>query len=103
MASDGPFRAEGDLRAYAHMSYDDGMNVDRLSVTVPAELGAELRRVAQHRRDSVSNLVSEAIARELRLLALDDALRLADAQFGPVPEADVAKAMQALVPAAPVV
>ena len=85
------------------MSYDDGMNVDRLSVTVPAELGAELRRVAQHRGDSVSNLVSEAIGRGLRLLALDDALRLADAKFGPVPEAEVAKAMQALLPTAPVV
>lgn len=81
------------------MAYSDGMNVDRLSITVPAELGAELRRVAELRGEPVSNLVADAIARQLRLIALDVALRQADEQFGPVPESDVALAMQALLSA----
>jgi hypothetical protein len=76
------------------------MNVDRLSVTVPAEIGEELRRVAGLRGEPVSTLVTEAIVRELRLLALDDALRDADREFGPVSEKEIATAMQALVPKA---
>jgi hypothetical protein len=76
------------------------MNVDRLSVTVPAELGAELRRVCAQRGEPVSNLVAEAIERQLRLIALDEALRAADDEFGPVPEEDVMRAMQALLPKA---
>jgi post-segregation antitoxin (ccd killing protein) len=80
------------------MSYTRIMNVDRLSVTVPAELGSELRRVCALRGEAVSAVVTEAIARELRLLALDDALRAADAEFGPVAESDIVRAMQLLVP-----
>jgi hypothetical protein len=74
------------------------VSVDRLSVTVPAELGEELRRVAGLRGEPVSTLVTEAIVRELRLIALDEALRHADHEFGPVAETQIAAAMQALVP-----
>ncbi len=73
------------------------MNVDRLSVTVPAALGEELRRVANLRGEPVSALVTEAISRELRLIALDEALRHADTQFGPVSEEEVLRAMQSLL------
>lgn len=78
------------------MAYARGMNVDRLSVTVPAELGNELRRIAEHRGETVSSLVTSAISHQLRLLALDEALREADQMFGPVPEDDVIRAMNAL-------
>lgn len=76
------------------------VNVDRLSVTIPADLGEELRRVAQARGEPVSAVVAEAIVRELRLTALNEALRQADSEFGPVPEAEIVRAMQALVPKA---
>jgi CopG-like RHH_1 or ribbon-helix-helix domain, RHH_5 len=76
------------------------VSVDRLSVTVPAEIGEELRRVAALRGEPVSNLVTEAITRELRLIALREALKAADEQFGAVPEDEVIRAMQALVPKA---
>jgi len=72
------------------------MNVDRLSVTVPAEVGLELRRVAEARGEPVSMIVAEAISRELRLLALNDALQLAEETFGPVPEAAVEQAARKL-------
>ncbi len=68
------------------------MNVDRLSVTVPSELGAALRELAEARGETVSAVVAEAIAHQLRLAALDKALGEADLQFGPVPEALVNEA-----------
>jgi hypothetical protein len=86
------------LTTHFDVSYLDIMNVDRLSVTVPAELGAELRRVCAQRGEALSTLVGEAIERQLRLIALDEALRAADAEFGPVPEHDIIRAMQALLP-----
>ena len=76
------------------MTYDRMMNVDRLSVTVPSELGAELRRVAGLRGQPVSTFVAEAIVHQLRLDALNQALREADHEFGPVSEAGVAEAMR---------
>jgi predicted transcriptional regulator len=68
------------------------MAVDRLSVTVPSELGAALRALAEARGETVSTIVTEAIARQLRLAALDVALLEADRRFGPVAEKLVAKA-----------
>jgi predicted transcriptional regulator len=75
------------------------MAVDRLSVTVPAELGAELRALAEKRGQPVSALVTEAIARQVRLAALDRALSDADRRFGSVPEELVADAAAELVAA----
>lgn len=72
------------------------MNVDRLSVTVPSELGAALRALAEARGESVSTLVSEAIAHHLRLAALDLALGDADRRFGPVAKELVDAAEQEL-------
>jgi len=60
------------------------MAVDRLSVTVPDELGAALRALAERSGETVSSLVTEAIAHRLRLAALDVALAEADRRFGPV-------------------
>lgn len=78
------------------------MAVDRLSVTVPAELGAALRALADRRGETVSMVVAEAIAREVRGAALDRALAEADKRFGPVPdelvdeaEVDLARAAKA--------
>lgn len=61
------------------------MAVDRLSVTVPAELGAALRDLAEKRGETVSTVVAAAIAREVRGAALDRALAEADRRFGAVP------------------
>ena len=68
------------------------MNVDRLSLTVPAEMGAALRALAAERGEPVSALVTEAIAQRLRLEALDKALAEADQRFGEVPGYLVAQA-----------
>jgi hypothetical protein len=68
------------------------MSVDRLSVTVPAELGSVLRALARARRATVSTVVTEAIAREVRLAALDGALAEADRRFGPLPDDLVTRA-----------
>jgi hypothetical protein len=71
------------------MPYIDGMPVDRLSVTVPSELGSALRALAKARGANVSTLVADAIAREVRLAALDLALDEGDRRFGPIPEEKV--------------
>lgn len=68
------------------------MAVDRLSVTVPSELGARLRALAEKRGQTVSTLVTDAIAHQIRLAELDAALAEADRRFGPVPEALIAEA-----------
>jgi hypothetical protein len=68
------------------------MAVDRLSVTVPSKLGTALRKLAKARGTNVSTLVTEAIAHQVRLAALDDALAEATRRFGPVPEEMIAEA-----------
>ena len=68
------------------------MAVDRLSVTVPSELGSALRALAKARGGNVSSIVTDAIAREVRLAALDRALAAADDHFGPLDEAVIARA-----------
>lgn len=73
------------------------MPVDRLSVTVPSELGEALRALAEHRGANVSTVVTEAIAREVRLAALDGALEEADRRFGPLSEDLVARAEAELI------
>jgi predicted transcriptional regulator len=81
------------------------MAVDRLSVTVPSELGAALRALAELRGATVSMVVSEAIAHQVRLAALDLALAEADRRFGPVAEnlvkdaeAELARAARRRIP-----
>ncbi len=75
------------------MPYFDGMAVDRLSVTVPSELGAALRALAEERKTTVSEVVAEAIQHQIRMAALDRVLADADRRFGPVPEEKIARAM----------
>ncbi len=62
------------------------MSVDRLSITVPSELGAALRALASARRKAVSTVVTEAIEHEIRQAALDRALLEADRRFGALSE-----------------
>jgi len=76
------------------------MAVDRLSVTVPSELGAALRALAEARGATVSTVVAEAIAHQVRLAALDLALAEADRRFGPVDDEQVTAAEAELVKAA---
>ena len=62
------------------------MGVDRLSVTVPTDVGAALRALAEARGTTVSTVVAQAIGHELRLAALDVALAEADTRFGALSE-----------------
>jgi post-segregation antitoxin (ccd killing protein) len=82
------------------MAYADGMAVDRLSVTVPSDLGIALRALAKARGANVSSVVTEAIAREVRAAALDVALAEADARFGVLDEELISRANAELVQAA---
>lgn len=75
------------------------MAVDRLSVTVPSELGAALRALAESRGETVSNVVTEAIAHQVRMAALDVYLADAEKRFGPVPDTLIAEAEAELVAA----
>jgi predicted transcriptional regulator len=76
------------------------MAVDRLSVTVPSELGAALRALAEARGATVSTVVADAIAHQVRMAALDVALDEADRRFGPIDERLLAEAEAELVDAA---
>ena len=76
------------------------MAVDRLSVTVPAELGVALRALAEARGTTVSTVVADAIAHQVRMAALDVALDEADRRFGPVDDRQLAAAEAELVEAA---
>jgi post-segregation antitoxin (ccd killing protein) len=60
------------------------MTTSRITVTVDTELEGALRRVSIERGVSISALVSEAIAQELRYVALDEFLDRAEKEFGPV-------------------
>lgn len=75
------------------------MAVDRLSVTIPDVLGAALRALAERRGETVSTVVTEAIAHRLRLEALDLALAEADQRYGAVPEPLIAAAEAELLAA----
>lgn len=76
------------------------MAIDRLSVTVPSELGAALRALAEARGATVSAVVADAIAHQVRMAALDLALDEADRRFGPIDDAQIAAAEAELVKAA---
>lgn len=75
------------------------MAVDRLSVTVPSELGAALRALAEARGATVSTIVADAIAHQVRMAALDLALDEADRRFGPIDDEHVTAAEAELVKA----
>lgn len=75
------------------------MAVDRLSVTVPSELGSALRALAQARGATVSTVVADAIAHQVRMAALDVALEEADRRFGPLDDEHVTAAQAELVKA----
>lgn len=72
------------------------MSVDRLSITVPSELGAALRALASARRQAVSTIVTEAIEHEIRQAALDHALVAADRRFGALSEELIREAEEEL-------
>lgn len=82
------------------MPYVDGMAADRLRVTVPSELGAALRALAAARGATISTVVADAIAHQVRTAALDLALVGADQRFGAIDDAAVVKAKVDLVKAA---
>ncbi|MDX2018697.1 MAG: hypothetical protein SF187_00545 [Deltaproteobacteria bacterium] len=72
------------------------MSVDRLSVTVPAGVGAALRALAEARGTTVSTIVAQAIGHEIRMAALERALAEADLRFGALDEELVVQAQSEL-------
>jgi predicted transcriptional regulator len=75
------------------------MAVDRLSVTVPSELGVALRALAEARGTTVSTVVADAIAHQVRMAALELALEEANRQFGAVDDEQLTAAEAELVKA----
>jgi hypothetical protein len=65
------------------------MNVDRLSVTVPAEVGQAVRDAAKKAGVSVSTWMSEAAEAKLRDQLLGEALDAWQAEDGPFTEAEL--------------
>jgi hypothetical protein len=68
------------------------MPVDRLSVTVSAELGREVRKAAIDRGLSVSSWVAQAIDAGLRNQRLREALAVWEGEQGPLSEEELAEA-----------
>lgn len=60
------------------------MTDDRLSVTVPSELGTAVRKLAAQRRVTVSALIADALEHRVRAAAFDAALAQADREHGPI-------------------
>jgi len=68
------------------------MPVDRLSVTVSAEFGREVREAARKRGISVSGWVAQAIEAGLRNQRLGEALAAWEAEEGTLTEEELAEA-----------
>jgi hypothetical protein len=70
--------------------------VDRLSVTMPPELGAAVRDAAARQGTSVSNWLASAAAQRLRSELLEAALDLWEAEDGPFGDEELDAAAAAL-------
>lgn len=70
--------------------------VDRLSVTMPLEIGAAVRDAAARQGTSVSGWLVAAAAQRLRNGLLGEALDRWEAQDGPFSDAELAAAAAAL-------
>ena len=68
------------------------MVVDRLSITVDAELGKAVREAAASKGMSVSSWVSEAVAHAVRNFRLGQALDVWEAEDGPLTQAELDEA-----------
>ena len=72
------------------------MASERITVTVPGELTAELRRIAGRRNESISSLVADAIAERIRSEALGDFFSEVKNQIGEFPDGLLANADEIL-------
>lgn len=70
--------------------------VDRLSVTMPPEIGAAVRNAAARRGTSVSTWLATAAAQRLRTELLGDALDRWEAEDGPFTDAELQDARATL-------
>jgi hypothetical protein len=70
--------------------------VDRLSVTMPPEVGSAVREAAARERTSVSSWVTEAAARRLRNERLGAALDEWEAKNGAITEEELDRAAASL-------
>lgn len=74
------------------------MNVDRLSITLEARLGAAARRAAKRANVSLSAWIAEATAARVRNEALGEALDRWDAEDGPLSAEELARAAALVAP-----
>jgi hypothetical protein len=72
------------------------MGVEKMSVSFDLELGQAIRGSARDAHMSVSSWLAEAARDRLRLEALGQAVSSWQQQFGPLSEADVARANRLL-------
>jgi hypothetical protein len=70
--------------------------VDRLSVTMPPEIGAAVRDAAARQGTSVSNWIAAAAAQRLRNELLGAALDLWEAEDGPFSDQELVAATEVL-------
>ena len=75
------------------------MSLDRLSITVDAELGRAVREAAAAEGMSVSSWASEALAQRVRNHFLREALDAWEAEDGPFTEEEMAEADRILAEA----
>jgi hypothetical protein len=72
------------------------MNIDRLSVTMDAELGEAVRKAAARAGTSVSAWLAAAAADRLRNELLDAALEVWETESGPFTDAELNEAASLL-------
>ena len=72
------------------------MGVEKLSVSFELELGEAIRTSAVHAGQSVSAWLAEAARDRLRLEALGGAVAAWEERYGPLTDAEVARAESAL-------
>ena len=70
------------------------MKVDKLSISLPPELGDAVRESARRRVISVSGWFANAAQHQLRSEALADALALWEGEFGAIPEVAMTVALK---------
>lgn len=65
--------------------------VEKLSVSLPAEVAAEARAAAEAAGMTLSAWLAQAAEHRLKLAAADEAIRAYEAECGPITEAELAE------------
>jgi hypothetical protein len=72
------------------------MKVDKMSISLDAGLAAEVREAARRSGQSLSAWVADAVAEKRRSEALQEVLDEWEAEHGPIPDEELARARNEL-------